>query len=98
MRDAPQQPEWLYIGRVRPKLLDQRLDMTALATATSPSAKAFSRIAVLACDKPRPAAQHARTAEPIIRQSQPIPLLQARTAMREKTLAEGLVAVASAVM
>ena len=50
MRDAPQQPEWLYIDRVRPELLDQRLYMTALATATSPSAKVFSRIAVLACN------------------------------------------------
>ena len=60
MRDARQQREWLYIGRIRSDLRDQRLKMTAMTPSTSPSAKVFSRNAVLACDKPRPA-RHART-------------------------------------
>ena len=60
MRDARQQGEWLYIGRIRSDLRDQRLRMTAMTPSTSPSAKVFSRNAVLACDKPRPA-RHART-------------------------------------
>ena len=60
MRDARQQGEWLYIGRIRSDLRDQRLKMTAMTPSTSPSAKVFSRNAVLACDKPRPA-RHART-------------------------------------
>ena len=60
MRDARQQGEWLYIGRIRSDLRDQRLKMTAMTPSTSPSAKVFSRDAVLACDKPRPA-RHART-------------------------------------
>ena len=55
MRDARQQGEWLYIGRIRSDLRDQRLRMTAMTIATSLSAKVLSHDAVLVCDRPRPA-------------------------------------------
>ena len=60
IRDARQQQEWLHTGRIRSDLRDKRLKMTDVTPSTSPSAKVFSRDAVLACDKPRPA-RHART-------------------------------------
>ena len=44
MRDARQQRELRYIGRVRPELLDQRLDTISIFTAISLSAKVFSTI------------------------------------------------------
>ena len=49
MRDARQQREWLYIGRIRSDLRDQRLKMTAMTIATSLSAKVLSQDAVLSC-------------------------------------------------